>query len=71
MINQNSVADTVLSRYNFQWKLNPYRIEDVNGSIIQSGPTFDLSENVLKEQKERAERRVNNLFKVSQHPSKD
>lgn len=49
----NSVTDTILARHELIWKLNPYRIEDKNGRIIQSGPSFDLRDSVLKAHKER------------------
>lgn len=57
------MIDTILARHKLVWKLNPYRIEDVNGLIIQAGPHFDVRAEAVKYSIQRAIRRNNNQFR--------
>lgn len=52
-----SVADNILSDYGFTWELNPYRILDEKGNVVQSGPHFDVRPEVLKAQRVRIDKK--------------
>jgi hypothetical protein len=52
------MVDSILARYGMTWLLDPYRIVNKNGVIVQHGPHFDVTEQVLKKQENIQDKRV-------------
>ncbi len=47
-----SVVDAILQRYGMKWELNPYRIVNKYGVVVQK-KMFDLRDETLKGQENR------------------